>query len=149
MPEVFKDNQESFIFIAIGIIFTLIFLYAIYFYNVTIKKWSTVKGIIMVNKAEQDFSFTTKNNWKNKIVFQYTIEGRHYESSGHINVSQKYAFKFLVPLDEKYPPGREVTVYYDPNKPSRSVIDNEFNPLFTIFGAIGTIFLAIAYYLWK
>jgi len=54
-------------------------------------------------------------------------------------------------LAEKYPPGREVTVYYDPKLPATAVLEPRnmrnvaTSAVFTVvFGAFGVVFLAVA-----
>jgi hypothetical protein len=55
-------------------------------------------------------------------------------------------------LAEKYPPGGDVTVYYDPSHPAtavlepRNMVDAAMSAVFTVaFGAFGVIFLAVAW----
>jgi len=149
MLQTLLDNKESVVIAFIGLFLVAFFFYTLYFYNVIIKKWQTTKGIIVRNEAVYKYSKESKNNWKNTIVFEYTVGNKHYQSNGHIAVSQTYAFKTQVVLNEKYPVGSEVTVYYNPSNPVRSVIEKELNPLFAVLGSMGVIFLAVAYYIWK
>ena len=106
-------------------------------------RWPTVTGKIT-------------SSWEvlkgERVKYDYEVGGRHY--TGH-NVCWGPRGGTAEPshqeLGEKYPPGRDVTVYYDPKSPATAVLEPR-NPrnlvvsaVFTLaFGGFGVAFLALA-----
>jgi hypothetical protein len=58
------------------------------------------------------------------VVYDYAVAGRGYRSS-YFNVDGPQVFSFRRRAEEhlkKWPPGTEVTVYYDPARPDRAAL---------------------------
>ncbi len=107
-------------------------------------RWPTVTGKISSSWAVLDGE---------RIKYDYQVGGRSYVghrvswSAGGSSTADPTAQE----LAEKYPPGKDVTVYYDPTHPGTAVLEprNMANAgvsiLFTIaFGFFGLVFLALA-----
>ena len=88
-----------------------------------------------------------------RIKYEYEVGGKHY--TGHRvcwGPRGGTAEPNYQELGEKYPPGREVMVYYDPKLPATAVLEPR-NPrnlltsaVFTlVFAGFGATFLAVAY----
>jgi len=87
-----------------------------------------------------------------RVKYDYAVNGKRYV--GH-QVSWGPRGGTADPtcqeLAEKYPPGREVTVYYDPAHPATAVLQPRnlrnaaMSAVFTVaFGVFGVVFLAVA-----
>jgi hypothetical protein len=108
----------------------------------TMSRWPTVTGTISSSWAVLDGE---------RIKYDYAVGGHRYV--GHRvwwTVGRSTADPDLQELAEKYPPGREVTVYYDPAHPATAVLEPSslrnaaMSTLFTVaFGAFGIVFLAV------
>ncbi len=106
-------------------------------------RWPTVPGKITSSWEVLDGE---------RIKYQYEVGGKHY--TGHsVSLGPRggTAEPTFQELGEKYPPGREVTVYFDPKHPATAVLEPR-NPrnlmvsaVFTVaFGSFGAVFLALA-----
>ena len=106
--------------------------------------WPTVTGRISSSWAVLEGE---------SIKYDYHVDGRTYVghrvcwSPGGSSTADATAQE----LAEKYPPGRDVTVYYDPKHPSTAVLEprNMRNALVSIlfsiaFGFFGLVFLGLA-----
>ncbi|WP_157481253.1 DUF3592 domain-containing protein [Flavobacterium rakeshii] len=129
-------------FIVLGVIF--------YFYEVTIKKWKTTEGMIIRNTVERDKK-DTDGYWRNYVVYEYSVDGKHYQNNdSHTqNLIFSSSLKYQIVPNERFVEGKKVKVYYNPQKPHKSVIDNKFdyyNLAILFFSIIGAL---IAYYDWK
>jgi len=100
--------------------------YSTYKTSVESKNWPTVDGIIIKSKIENQ-TFTTEENGKKKtevrpypkIIYKYQANEKKYEST-------KISF---IPLPgnanqivTRYPKGKTVRVYYNPDKPKQAVL---------------------------
>ena len=131
------------IFISI-IIFGRIFI----FYNLQIKKWNKTTGKIIQASKEyfrSNFDLDTEG-WKDKIVFEYIIDGKKYLSN---KVSKNLSI--LLPFENQTSPmsldnfnlNEEIDVYYNPRSPKETVLDSKFN-YFSL--SIVLIFYIIIYF---
>jgi hypothetical protein len=87
-----------------------------------------------------------------RVKYDYAVNGKRYVghqvSWGPRGGTAEPTYQELA---EKYPPGREVTVYYDPKRPATAVLEPRnmrnvaTSAVFTVvFGAFGVVFLAVA-----
>lgn len=81
--------------------------------------WPVVPGRIVTSKvtAHTDEEGTT---YSDKIKYVYTVEGTKYEAGVVVIGGHSYGAHNVV---ARYPQGAEVSVAYDPNKPSRAVLE--------------------------
>ena len=91
-------------------------------------KWPTVPGEIVSSELESE---TEQHHHKPittyaaAIRYAYEIEGKAYESDqiqlgGTSETSQPREFERMV---ERYPKGKRVTVYYDPDDPATATLE--------------------------
>jgi hypothetical protein len=106
-------------------------------------RWPTVSGKITS-------SWEVLNG--ERVKYDYEVGGKHY--AGHRvcwGPQGGTAEPTYQELAEKYPPGREVMIYYDPKRPATAVLEPR-NPrnlvisvVFTLaFGSFGAVFSALA-----
>jgi Protein of unknown function (DUF3592) len=111
----------------------------------TMSRWPTAVGTII-------------SSWKvldgERIRYEYQVAGHKYvgrrigyEVAGGSSTADPIAQE----LAEKYPPGAEVKVYYNPSHPATAVLEPRnmqnatMSVVFTIaFGFFGVVFLALA-----
>lgn len=130
-------------FIVLGVIF--------YFYEVTIKKWKTTEGVILRNIVKWDKRRGNNNGvWKNYIIYEYSVGDKFYQNNDSHTKNLIFGsnLKSIVP-NERFVEGKKVKVYYNPEKPHKSVIDNKFD-----YYNLGILFLSalgayMVYYNWK
>ncbi len=114
------------------ILFTLLFFVAAvgvetYLINMFIKAWNavnwpTTKGIIVKSELEKHLSI--KTSYEAFIEYTYQIGEKQYKSKDvrARGSNAKYRSE-LTPLVEKFPAGKEVTVYYNPVNPSDALLE--------------------------
>jgi hypothetical protein len=112
----------------------------------TMSRWPTVQGNISSSWAVLDGE---------RIKYGYAVGGHCY--FGHrialrpVGGGTSTADPTAQELAEKYPPGSDVTVYYDPRHPASAVLEprNMQNAVFAsvlmfVFGFFGLVFLGLA-----
>ncbi|MBN1546207.1 MAG: DUF3137 domain-containing protein [Syntrophaceae bacterium] len=113
------------IFVAMGIMIALS-AYSAYKTRVQSKTWPTVEGNIIRSEIEQyagaggegTNAETTVQEYA-KIAYQYLVDGRQYESD---KISFSSSSKNAGQLVSRYPKGKTVRVYYNPDKPKQAVL---------------------------
>lgn len=111
---------------AIGVALAIPFGYRVMTSALESAGWPHADGTIrdsqLITQEQRDGSFV----YRLHIVYAYTAQGIEYQS-GRIRFgsedsaspNREQAERWL----EEYPPGRVVTVYYDPQSPSNSVLE--------------------------
>ncbi|RYJ44343.1 DUF3592 domain-containing protein [Flavobacterium beibuense] len=122
----------------------------LYFYKVSIKKWKTTEGLILRNTVERDKK-DTDGGWRNYVVYEYSVDGKHYQNNDRHtqNLIFSSSSKYQIVPNERFVEGKKVKVFYNPQKPHKSVLDDKFdyyNLAVLFFTIIGIL---IAYYDWK
>jgi hypothetical protein len=90
--------------------------------------WPSVEGEMLVSKTRAhhetgDHSGTHTHEWFTEVRYRYTVNGTTYTGDrlravGLSHFDERQALKDLVPFSV----GQKVKVYYDPAKPSSSVL---------------------------
>jgi hypothetical protein len=110
--------------------------------------WLGLSSILLVNESSGwpttdgyvTESYITHPGRGGQLVFRYDyeVDGLQYHSH-----TISYSFDGpLVYFAEKYPQGTYVQVHYDPNDPTRAVLEHDFNFMPSIFPTlVGGVFL--------
>ncbi len=72
------------------------------------------------------------------VVYQYKAAGNVYQGSTILYTDADIlggVYQWSKVILEKIPPGKAITVYYDPKRPDRSAVDNSL-----VFGPFGLVF---------
>jgi hypothetical protein len=88
-------------------------------------RFASAEGVVLSSKVKAS-SGSKGSNYAPKIKYRYTVAGQEY-------VAERYDFASMSASDSSYaqravsdnPPGKAVTVYYDPDKPSEAVLHLE------------------------
>ncbi len=129
-------NKKSSIFpsLIFGLLFTVVG-YATYKYFTSpleeeakaSESWPSVSGEITTSKIE---SHTSNGDrlYSANIHYSYVIKGEKYSGSGITNADASTSVQSSVKKDlKKYPKGKIVDVYYDPDFPEISVLEPGIN----------------------
>ena len=113
------------IFPAIGIVIAL-FSYNAYVTRMESKTWPTVGGVIVKSEIEEQTSTTgdganKKNTVKSlpKIAYQYQVDGQSHKNT---RISFSSSSGNAQQIVARYPKGKPVQVYYNPDKPKQAVL---------------------------
>lgn len=151
----FEQSIEFYIGLLFIVFPFLVLGWVFYFYEVTIKKWKTTEGVILrnivkIDKTDRNLE-SKSNSWRNYIIYEYGVGGKFYQNNDRHtqNLIWKSSFKSHVDIDDRFTEGQKVKVYYNPEKPHKSVIDNAFdsNNLAILF--VSLIGIVLAFYAWK
>jgi hypothetical protein len=85
------------------------------------RDWPSTTGVI-----SRSAIFSSEGSHNVTIEFRYSVGGREYRSQQIRYFGLPRTHRGLVELVERYPAGNEVVVYYDPEKPSRAVLERGF-----------------------
>jgi hypothetical protein len=95
--------------------------------------WPSTQGKVVISRVIKKTSYSSERRrrgynsrtttYNPKIRYQYQVGGRSYKSNQISYLTNDYSgWKRANDLVKQYPKGRKVTVYYDPAKPSESVL---------------------------
>lgn len=90
------------------------------------KSWPTTQGKITSSEITKKFSASRDHKqeiWEWKINYLYTIEENEYTSDRvYLTVGGGGPEMATNLVEKRFPVGKEVTVYYDPEKPDFSLL---------------------------
>lgn len=110
-------------------------------------EWKLVDGLLQVRQSRgwksttgvvESLARDDDGVWN--ITYRFAVNGRSYEGSRIAIAFQDSAY----PVDSFFPVGKQVTVYYDPEKPERSALDLQVDTGGAVaMGFGGLLFLGI------
>lgn len=116
------------------------------------RRWPSVNGVVVSSKILKELSSSTSNSrrvaadyqYKPEVAFEYTVHGVTY-------ISNKVSFAdysanstgYATRVTERYPEGRAVAVFYDPDEPGAGVLETSAGPAIWLFFLGGLFFLAV------
>lgn len=112
------------------------------------KHWISTSG--KITSSDLDAQVTTEDDgyqtttYLAKVNFTYEANGNTYESD-RVNIDygmRTSNIRKQQSVVEQYPVGSNVTVYYDPEDPSQSVLEKKVNGAFTTI-LVSAVFIAI------
>ena len=119
-----------------GILFIFVGIIATIYGSIVLKNasassaWPSVQGEVTESKVEKkvkrvkrDGRFETKTTFLANVQYSYSVDGTPYSggkvSFGDYGGEQKHAREIV----GRYPKGKAVDVYYDPEKPEMAVLE--------------------------
>ncbi|WP_319522566.1 DUF3137 domain-containing protein [uncultured Desulfosarcina sp.] len=142
------------LFLAIGIVIAVV-SYNGYRTSLASKSWPSVTGNIVQSEIEKQTSTSGEGANKKttvkeypKIAYQYNIDGKTYKS-GKISFGSTGNAKKVV---SRYPQGKTVPVYYNPDKPGQAVLvpgNPEFNYVPYFFAVFFILFGLALFTHWR
>ncbi|CAN5429313.1 hypothetical protein BH10PLA2_BH10PLA2_33050 [soil metagenome] len=101
--------------------------------------WPSISGVIVASEIEAHDEMTAA-----KIRYEYVVEGKILEgravSFGDVGSSDSSHAQAIV---KKYPVGTQVSIFYEPSNPTRSVLEPGLNLGLLLVPAVGAIFLIV------
>lgn len=87
--------------------------------------WPTTDGRIQTSRVETSRDNKGKTRYTSAVQFAYEVQGQNYESayvwpSGGYSSSSESEHRKVV---ERYTPGKQVKVFYDPQKPEFGILE--------------------------
>ena len=104
-------------------------------------EWPQVKGKVLTSRVVESIS-DKGTNYSAKVKYEYEVVGVRYTSDRIKFGARSLGKGSAVATWERYPAESEVTVYYDPEKPSSSVLEQEMEQGSNFFALlVGLVFL--------
>ena len=99
-------------------------------------RWPSTPGRVVVSTSEMrdvrsggpSSNDTEPRNFA-KIVYEYTIAGRKYQCD-RVSIGENMGNFEVAETIARYPKGKSVTVYYNPDKRSQAVLERDLPPGF-------------------
>lgn len=117
------------------------------------RQWPSVSGVVVSSKILKEVSSSnsgtrravTDHQYKPEVAFEYTVRGVKYLSNkvsftDHSTNSTRYANR----VTEKYPEGKVVAVFYDPDDPGNGVLETSAGTAVWLFFLGGLFLLAVS-----
>ena len=86
--------------------------------------WPQVKGNVLASSVVESHS-QSGTSYRAEVKYEYAVDGVHYTSDRIKFGWQKTRKRATKATAERYPAGSSVRVYYNPRKPSSSVLERE------------------------
>lgn len=146
-------SDRGLIFLILGMFAAGIFLMGLGGYEIKGSResgsWPTAQGAIssssVSKRTARDSDHRTKITYYPKVGYHYQAEGKKYFSTrivfgvGESGGSMKWAQKIV----NRYPVGKKVTVYYNPEDPQYGVLESGFTWRSLIVLLAGIAFFAV------
>lgn len=122
-----------------------------------VQNFQETKGYVLSARIETCWTSTetrgrgTSRTYQPRITYQYEVEGKEYTNDQYDALnSSKSKRGWTEGIVNKYPVGQECSVYYNPIKPSQSVLTKNVNMWFPyVFVGIGLLIVIGALYVAK
>jgi hypothetical protein len=155
LPPTVEKMALAVFFLAVGIVVAA-FSYTGYRTSLASKTWPSVTGSIIQSEIERQTSTSGEGANKKttvkeypKIAYQYHIDGQRYKSANISFLSSSGGARQVV---SRYPHGKTVPVYYNPDKPEQAVLvpgSPEFNYVPYFFSVFFVLLGLILFGRWR
>jgi hypothetical protein len=108
--------------------------------SLKVASWPQIEGKIIASTLEQDPHDADSSP---RIVYQYEIDGRRYEGSQITYAGTSNSVDAKQALVARYPVGRCVNVYYNPEAPQSAVLENEPSSIWLGLVVTGIVFFIV------
>ena len=116
------------------------------------QSWPTVQGEIITSNVDTYRDSYGNRTYRRKIKYGYAVN--QLEKAGGYFTGERVGIDPFLPSDSRaiaeaslvrYPKGEIVDVYYNPNRPQRSLLEPSFSLSRLIYPGVGLLLLAVAF----
>jgi hypothetical protein len=95
------------------------------------RSWPRVRGVVLSSGAKTTPSLGRAWYPSPGIRFEYAVEGRKYTSEAYSASAQSVFFtqRAVSQIVERYRPGAEIDVYFDPSDPAVGILEPGYRPV--------------------
>jgi hypothetical protein len=111
------------------------------------QRWHSIKGMVVGYQVRRTMGPERESFYEVDPTYAYTVEGMHFTGSRLSFADKSEALTKAQAIErarQRFPDGKEVTVYYDPRAPERSVVDREARYLLPLAGMAVAVVLIMA-----
>jgi hypothetical protein len=117
--------------------------------------WPATTGEIITSRVDTHLDASGNRTYRSKIKYAYAVN--QLENAGEYFTSERVGMDPFPRSDSRamaeaslvrYPQGEIVDVYYNPNRPQRSLLEPSFSLSKLIYPGMGLLVLAAAFSLW-
>ena len=140
-------NVVSLFFVFVGL--TMIYSYLRNVIRVRASAhWPKSRGTVTASWVREDLTASIFTNCFPQVRYAYHVQGQEYRGNKVTFGAQEAKVKAkAMAVVSKYSPGSNVTVYYDPQKPSRAVLERNVSKIMLFYGAL-CIGAGILFFVW-
>lgn len=107
------------------------------------QNWPSVKGEILISQVDDH----NLEDMRPNIVYSYTAQGQALKGTRIAYSGYNANRASIEKIVARYPANTPVTVYYNPQSPSQSVLENQPSQDWHFWAGCGVAFLGLAIYL--
>jgi hypothetical protein len=138
--------------LGLGVVFTIVGYFVAFHFGKPIldnakasTQWPKVDGVIASSEVAKSKDSDGDTMYSAEVVYKYEVEGRKLESDnvffgGDYSSSSRSDASGTV---NRYPTGKEVEVYYDPDDPSKAVLEPGAKWMSYMVYGIGMVFFVV------
>ena len=117
--------------------------------------WPATAGEIVTSRVDTHSDAYGNRTHRSNIKYVYTVN--QLENAGEYFTGERVGIDPFPPSDSRaivearlvqYPKGELVNVYYNPDRPQRSMLEPSFSLSKLIYPGVGLLILAVAFSLW-
>jgi hypothetical protein len=114
--------------------------------------WPTTTGEIIISRVDTHMAVSGNRTYRSRIEYAYAIN--QLENAGEYFTSERVGIDPVPSSDSRamaearlvrYPKGKIVDVYYNPNRPQKSMLEPSFSFSKLIYPGVGLLVLAVAF----
>jgi hypothetical protein len=111
-------------------------------------KWPNVSGTVLSSKVGATGNKIKSSTVIAKVNYTYEVKGVSYQSSriSHNDYGTDSLERNKI-ISDRYPENAEVKVFYDPNRPSSSILEYKLPFSYILILGGGVIFILIGYFI--
>ena len=132
------------LFFVIGVIFITVGFFVVK-HSQSVKKWPACKGVVIESKVVSHFdSESNQSMYAPAITYTYEVGGKRYQNSDYAFMTVSYSDPSKAEeIVKRFPPGKKVIVYYNPENPYKAVLTRNTSLMIYIPAVLGIVFAVI------
>jgi hypothetical protein len=114
------------------------------------RSWNTATGTVTKSKLERRHRSRGRSSWHPVVEYRYRVKGKTHEST-RTHFGDLSSFSSLFSWDgngviERYPKGKSVKVYYNPNNPTQAVLEQDLGLSTYVIIGVGLLLCGFSTY---
>ena len=138
-------------FLTAGFLFSIFYLFDISQAFIA-RSWPTVQGEILSSSVGESMEMSSKGRgrprYDGNVTYSYSVNDQSFQNDRVCFGYQKdlASYENANQIRSKYPKGKKVKIYYDPNNPEESVLQTNIPGRMIAMTVTGLVFILTGFY---